>query len=152
MQTSKEVTYDPTNPYPWYRYMRDTHPVYHETQMNMWYIFRYEDVQQATYDYKTFSAEGSKGDSYLGSSFLSMDPPRHRQYRALVSQAFTPRGISQLEPRVVAIVDQLLDAVVAEKGKLDLIKNFSFPLPASVISELFGIPAADHDYFKQMSD
>jgi len=151
MQTSHEVTYDPTNPAPWYRYMRENHPVYYDEQMKMWYLFRHEDVQRATHDYKTFSAAGSKGDSYLGSSFLSMDPPRHRQYRTLVSQAFTPRSIARIEPRIVDIVNQLLDTV-AESGKLDLVTDFAFPLPATVISELFGIPAADHDYFKQMSD
>ncbi len=151
MQISKEVTYDPTDPSPWYRYMRDNHPVYYDEQMKMWYLFRHEYVQMAAHDYKTFSAAGSKGSSYLGSSFLSMDPPDHRKYRTLVSQAFTPRSVAQLEPRIVAIVNHLLDAV-ADTGRFDLVTDFAFPLPATVISELFGIPSADHDYFKQMSD
>jgi len=146
-----EVAYDPANPYPWYRFMRDTDPVHFDEQMRMWYVFRYEDVQLAAHDYKTFTAEGSKGDSYLGSSFLSMDPPRHRKYRALVSQAFTPRSITQLEPRIVAIVNRLIDAV-ADTGRIDIVADFAFPLPATVISELFGVPSSDHDYFKQMSD
>lgn len=151
MQTSQEVSYNQFDPYPWYRYMRDTQPVYYDEQMKMWYVFRHEDVQTASHDYEHFTAEGSKGDSYLGSSFLSMDPPRHRKYRTLVSQAFTPRSIAQLEPRIVAIVNRLIDEV-ASKGKMDLIADFAFPLPATVISELFGVPAADHAYFKQMSD
>ncbi len=151
MQVSNEVVYDPTNPAPWYRFMRDNHPVYFDEQMKMWYLFRHKDVQMAANDYKMFSATGSKGTSYLGSSFLSMDPPDHRKYRTLVSQAFTPRSISRLEPRIVEIVNQLLDAVI-DAGKLDLVADFAFPLPATIISELFGIPKADHRYFKQMSD
>jgi cytochrome P450 len=116
----------------------------------MWYLFRYEDVQQASHDYQTFTAEGSKG-GYLGSSFLSMDPPRHRKYRVLVSQAFTPRSVARLEPSITAIVNQLIDAI-ASTGQLDIVADFAFPLPATVISELFGVPSADHAYFKQMSD
>ncbi|NJO81455.1 MAG: cytochrome P450 [Blastochloris sp.] len=151
MEVLHEVVYDQTNPYPWYKHMRDTQPVYYDEQMKMWYLFRYEDVQMALHDHATFSAQGSKGNSYLGSSFLSMDPPNHRKYRGLVSQAFTPRSIAQLEPRITTIVNQLLDAVI-DTGEFDLVKDFAFPLPATVISELFGVPSTDHDYFKQMSD
>lgn len=149
MQVAAEVSFDPTNPYPWYRYMRDTQPVYFDEQMRMWFLFRNADVQTASHDFKTFTAEGSKG-GYLGASFLSMDPPRHRNYRGLVSQAFTPRSIAQLEPRITAIVNALIDAVVA-RGHFDLIADFAFPLPATIISELFGVPASDHAYFKEMS-
>lgn len=150
MLTQLEVTYDPNNPYPWYQYMRDVQPVYFDEQINMWYLFRNDHVQHATHDFKTFTAEGSKG-GYLGSSFLSMDPPRHRKYRTLVSQAFTPRSIARLEPRINGIVTGLIDAVAA-KGKFDLVADFAFPLPATVISELFGVPSSDHAYFKEMSD
>ncbi len=150
MQIQPEVTYDPNNPYPWYHFMRDTQPVYYDEQIRMWYLFRNDHVQQASFDFKTFTAEGSKG-GYLGSSFLSMDPPRHRKYRTLVSQAFTPRSIAQLEPRIRAIVSKLLDAIDT-RGTFDLVGDFSFPLPATVISELFGVPSSDHAYFKEMSD
>jgi len=152
MQQNQEVAvYNKFDPSAWYRYMRDTHPVHFDETMKMWYVFRNKDVQNASHDYQSFTAEGSKGDSYLGSSFLSMDPPRHRKYRTLVSQAFTPRSIARLEPRITTIVHKLLDAV-ASTGQMDLVADFAFPLPATVISELFGIPSTDHEYFKQMSD
>ena len=65
MQTSQTVTFDPTNPYPWYRYMRDNHPIHYDEQMKMWYLFRYEDVQLASHDTDHFSSEGSKGNGFL---------------------------------------------------------------------------------------
>jgi cytochrome P450 len=149
MQAAEEVTYDQFNPYPWYRYMRDTHPVYYDEQMHMWYVFRYEDAQQVLQDNKTFSQ--ALGQSYMGASFLSMDPPLHRKYRTLVGQAFTLRSITQREPHIIDTVNKLIDAV-ASTGKIDIVTDLSYPLPATLIRELFGIPAADHNYFAHMSD
>lgn len=151
MKARQEVQYDPFNPYPWYRYMRETCSVYYNEQVKMWYVFRYEDVQQILTDIKTFSSAGIQGDTYLEASFLRMDPPRHRRYRALVSQAFTPRSVALLEPRIAAIVNDLLDAV-ARTGQMDFITDLAYPLPATVIMEVFGVPVADREYFKQLSE
>jgi len=150
MQAQQEVVYDPFNPYPWWRHMRKTQPVYYNEQLKMWYVFRYEDVQHVLANIATFSSAGIQGDSYLESSMLRMDPPRHSRYRTLVSQAFTPRNIALLEPRITAIVGELLDTV-AHTGHMDVIADLAYPLPAMVIMELFGIPAASRDYFKQLS-
>lgn len=152
MQTSKEVIFDPTNPYPWYRYMRDNHPVYYDERMQLWYLFRYDDVQWASRDTDHFSSEGSKGNGYLlKTSFFAMDPPDHRKYRTLVSQAFTPRGVEKLEPRIVEIANELIDAI-EHTGHIDLVADFSLPLSATVIGELFGVTADDRPRFKQMAD
>lgn len=78
---------------------------------------------------------------------LMTDPPDHTRLRHLVSQAFTPRMIEQLRPRVQQITDELLDAV-QERGEMDLIADFAFPLPIIVILELLGVPAADRQQFR----
>lgn len=78
---------------------------------------------------------------------LMVDPPDHTRLRHLVSKAFTPRMIEQLRPRIQRITDELLDAVV-ERGTMDLIADFAFPLPITVISEMLGIPAADRQPFR----
>ena len=151
MPTQHEVSYDPTNPYPWYRYMRGADPVHYSEQLKMWYVFRHEDVQRILADVQTFSSAGAHGDSYLGASFLHMDPPRHGRYRTLVSQAFTPRRVTLLEPRIITIVDGLLDAV-AHTGRMDLITDLAFPLPAMIIMELFGVPAESREQFRNLSE
>ena len=69
---------------------------------------------------------------------LSVDPPDHTRLRSLVSKAFTPRMIEQLRPRIQQVADELLDAVQAQ-GRMDLIADFAFPLPITVISEMLGI-------------
>lgn len=76
-----------------------------------------------------------------------MDPPEHRKVRALVSQAFTPRAIALLEPKIRAIVQTLLDQVQA-RGEMDVVDDLAFPLPIMVIAELLGVPVGDRDDFR----
>ncbi|GCF08493.1 cytochrome P450 family protein [Dictyobacter arantiisoli] len=78
---------------------------------------------------------------------LTVDPPDHTRLRGLVSKAFTPRMIEQLRPRIQQIADELLEGVEAQ-GKMDLITDFAFPLPITVISEMLGIPIADRAQFR----
>ncbi|MFF0226408.1 cytochrome P450 [Streptomyces sp. NPDC004629] len=77
-------------------------------------------------------------------SITQLDPPRHTALRKLITHAFTPRAIDELEPRVHAIVRDLLDRV-SDRDGFDLIADFAYPLPVTVIAELLGIPASDHD-------
>ncbi|TDF89725.1 cytochrome P450 family protein [Paenibacillus piri] len=81
-------------------------------------------------------------------NMLTVDPPDHTRLRRLASKAFTPHMIENLRPRIQQIADELLDAVM-EKGKMDLIADFAYPLPIIVISEMLGIPAADRDRFRE---
>jgi cytochrome P450 len=74
---------------------------------------------------------------------LFADPPDHTRLRRLVSKAFTPRAVEDMRPRIAAIVDGLLDAVEPDGGA-DLVEALAFPLPVTVISEMLGVPAADH--------
>jgi len=142
------------NPFPWYRLMRETQPVYYNPQYHFWQVFGYEDVQRVLSDYTSFSSVfggGGERSDPLGSSLISMDPPRHRQLRNLVTQAFTPRSVAQLSERITAIVNQLLEQVAAT-GRMDIIDDLAYPLPVIVIAELLGIPHADRERFKVWSD
>src|SRR5947209_3350024 len=116
-------------PFEWYRTMRATQPVFQHPGWSGWQVFRYADVVRVLSEHATFSsdgqrmaqAEGSQGETDpLGSSILQMDPPRHRQLRNLVSQVFTPRMVAQLEPRITAITNDLLDNVAAS-GEMDVV-------------------------------
>ncbi len=87
----------------------------------------------------------------LTRNMLDTDPPDHERLRALVSKAFTPRLIERMRPRVQEIADALL-AAVQDKGEMDLIDEYAFPLPITVIAELLGVPAEDRDKFREWSD
>ncbi len=151
MQTHsyKEQLY---GPFDWYRTMRTTQPVFKHPEWGGWQVFRYADVSRVLNEYATFSSASFDDQSDpIGSSILQMDPPRHRQLRNLVTQAFTPRMVAQLEPRIAAITNELLDNVVAN-GQMDVVGNLAYPLPVTVIAELLGIPTELREDFKRWSD
>jgi cytochrome P450 len=146
----------PLNPFPHYERMRETAPVFHDEQSESWHVFRYEDVQRALSEYATFSSRMAGDDpsgtgQLFASSLIATDPPRHRQLRSLVTQAFTPKAVDALAPRIAGLTDELLEGIAA-RGSADLIKELAYPLPVIVISELLGIPAQDRERFKYWSD
>ncbi|MCY0870445.1 MAG: cytochrome P450, partial [Firmicutes bacterium] len=144
------------NPYPMYARMRSEDPVSHNAGLNLWSVFRYDDVRTVLSDHAHFSSQfggqprdpdGQRGN------LITSDPPRHTQLRSLVNRAFTPRAVQALAPRIEAIAQELLCAVVArDAAEIDLVKDFSYPLPVIVIAEMLGIPASDREQFKHWSD
>src|SRR5512141_2730725 len=144
------------DPFPHYERMREAAPVFHDEQSGSWHVFRYDDVQRVLSEHASFSSRMSGEDpSETGhlfpSSRTTTDPPRHRQLRSLVTQAFTPKAVDALAPRISYLTEELLEGI-ASLGTADLIRALAYPLPVIVISELMGIPAADRDRFKRWSD
>jgi len=144
------------NPFPIYAQMRRSDPVYFDPRRQNYNIFRFEDVQRVLSEYTTFSSQFTGGQSDtagepFSASMISTDPPKHRKLRTLVSQAFTPRSVEALAPRIQAIVNELLDAV-SETGQMDAIEHLGYPLPVIVIAELLGVPIEDRAKFKEWSD
>jgi len=84
---------------------------------------------------------------------ISSDPPQHGRLRSIVNRGFTPRRIAALEPRIRAIARELLDAVLTgESGTIDLVGDYSVPLPVRVIAELLGVEPEKREDFKRWSD
>ncbi|WP_457950053.1 cytochrome P450 [Pseudarthrobacter sp. alpha12b] len=146
----------PLDPFPHYERMRAAAPVLQDEQSGSWHVFRYDDVQRVLSEHATFSSRMG-GDNPSGSgqlfaaSLITTDPPRHRQLRSLVTQAFTPKAVDALAPRIAGLTDELLEGIAA-RGSADLIRDLAYPLPVIVISELMGIPAEDRERFKHWSD
>ncbi|WP_235347339.1 cytochrome P450 [Arthrobacter sp. SPG23] len=136
--------------------MREAAPVFHDEQSGSWHVFRYDDVQRVLSEHASFSSrmggdDPSETGQLFASSLITTDPPRHRQLRSLVTQAFTPKAVDALAPRISELTQELLDGF-ASRGGADLIEELAYPLPVIVISELMGIPSGDRDRFKQWSD
>lgn len=127
-----------------------------------WVVTHMEEAMQVLKNHKNFTVDpssinnerhfresmGSADTSsapqtfFTGKSMLFVDEPDHRRLRKLVSKAFTPRYMESLRPRVQEIADELLDQV-EENGEMDLVKDYAYPLPINVISEMLGVPQAD---------
>ena len=146
----------PLDPFPQYARMREAAPVLHDEASGSWHVFRYDDVEQVLSDHGRFSSrmggdDPSETGQLFASSLITTDPPRHRQLRSLVTQAFTPKAVDALGPRISQLTDELLDGI-APLGTADLIQELAYPLPVIVISELMGVPAGDRARFKLWSD
>ena len=147
------------NPYPEYDRLRAQSPIYygnedmHGGPGAMWGLLRYEDVYGALADHETFSSVQTGGQS-SGSGMrlvlLNDDPPRHTRFRKLVNKAFTPRRIRELEPWLQTVVNELLEEV--RGGELEVVQNYTMPLPVMAIAELLGIPREEYQTFKQWTD
>jgi cytochrome P450 len=141
------------DPYPSYDRMRVASPVLHLAQFDLWMILDYDGVRQALADHDAFSSDLSHvpGQGNPGEWFLFFDPPRHTRLRALIAKAFTPRVAANLESRIRELSRELLDALDG-RGEVDLVSDYSAPLPMRVIAELLGVPADDWPRYRRWSE
>jgi cytochrome P450 len=151
---SPEPEYDPfsyeldQNPYPTYRWMRDHAPAYRNERLDFWAFTRFQDNLDAFLDPATYSSSHGTSLEFMDTPkpgtglMIWMDPPRHTRYRKLVSKAFTPAKIGELEPMIRRIASEYLDALVG-RPRFDVVKEFTARLPMDVISSMLGIPEAD---------
>lgn len=139
------------NPFPLYDKMRRHSPVLAVPEADLWMIFDYESAKRSLHDHETFSSRAAPSGGRPLDWLIFSDPTRHTKLRALVSMAFTPRSVANLEGRIRELSRGLLDQVVG-RGEMDLAADFSVQLPILVIAEMLGIPLADRQRFKQWSD
>jgi cytochrome P450 len=163
--TAAELIYSPyryeihEDPYPTYQRLRDEAPVYRNVEGGFWALSRHTDVVGAFRDNARFSsAHGVSLDpaasgphAHRTMSFLAMDPPMHGRMRGLVSRGFTPRRVAELEPRIRELTREHLELAL-EQGSFDFIGDLAGKLPMDVISELIGVPRADRDELRRLSD
>lgn len=90
-------------------------------------------------------------DAAIAGNLLGTDPPEHQRLRRMLTPEFTVRRMKRLEPRIVEIVEQHLDAMKRAGAPVDLVSSFAMPIPSLVICELLGVPYADRDDFERRS-
>ncbi len=155
------------NPHPALARLRAEAPLYHVPHREMgslpWLLTRYDDSiallndDRFTKDMTRIPGrENARSGGMMQAAasinrhMLTVDPPDHTRLRALIHKAFTPRMIRELEARIQAIADELIDALLA-KGQGDFLAEFAIPLPVTVIAELLGIPPEDQAKFRYWS-
>jgi len=147
------------DPYPTYARMRAEMPLYRNEEFDFWALSRHEDVLGAFRNPAQLSNRFGVSldpaaygpDAHRAMSFLAMDPPRHTRMRALISKAFTPRRVAELEGRVRAIAMEHIEAAL-ERRTFDFVADFAGRLPMDVISEMTGVPRADRAEVRRLAD
>jgi cytochrome P450 len=150
------------DPYPAYERLRNTDPV-HLTEHAAFLVSRHAEVSLVLRDKrfgKDFVARSLRryGPKIMDEPvfrsmshwMLQQDPPDHTRLRGLVVKAFTARRVEDMRPRIQQIVDQTIDAV-KDRGEMDLIEDFAFRLPVTIICDMLGIPEEHREVFYKSS-
>ena len=142
------------HPYPLYHQLRREDPVHWDPFLHAWVVTRYADVLTVFHHFSAHCAPTPEQLQALGLSALTplaqvmrhqmlfMDPPAHGRVRGLASKAFTPRRVEALRAHIQEITNALLDAVQAQ-GRMDVIADLAYPLPAIITAEMLGVQTSD---------
>jgi hypothetical protein len=162
-----EMMKDPAvreDPYPTYARLRAMGPVL-PLDYGGWLLTRHAEVSSVLRDAR-FSSNARHQVNYeqfvqlaqavglsdllelFGRVMLFADPPDHTRLRRIVGKAFTVRSVEDMRPRIAAVVEQMLDSVAADSGT-ELVEALAFPLPVTVISDMLGVPAEDHQMLRE---
>lgn len=166
------VVYDPrdpdtiANPVPVLCRLQEHDPVHWSDVLRGWVITRYDDVRSIQLN-RGMSAdrlmpfyESLKPDQqdrirelirYVNTWVAFKDPPEHTRLRRLMSKVLSPKEIEALQPFIESAVDQLLEQLAGVE-EFDFIGQFAFPLPATVIMHMLGLPASDMEDVKEWSN
>ena len=162
--TDPGLYYDPydfeidTDPYPIWRRLREEQPLYYNERYDFFALSRFEDVEQALVDWRTYSsARGTlleliKSDMVMPpGSIIFEDPPGHDLHRGLLSRVFTPKKMNAIEPKVREFCARSLDPLVGSGG-FDFIRDLGAQMPMRTIGMLLGIPEEDQEEIRDRID
>lgn len=134
------------DPYPFYAQMSQQGPLISDPRGQIWMLMDYASVKLVLSDHETFSSDVTPPQSKLLDWLVYTDPPEQTRLRKLFTRALMPRSLTDWEPRIHRIAHELLNSNI-ERGDMDLVAAYSAPLPARVIAEVIGVPAAEQTQF-----
>jgi cytochrome P450 len=158
-----------SNPYPTLDTLREVDPVHWSDSIGGWVLTRYDDILATFKNTTDYSNEGRLGraseylppekrrmlqafeEHYRTKGLLHSDPPDHTRLRRLVLQAFSPRVIEEMRPRIQSIVNDLIDRV-EPAGQMEVINDLAFAVPVTVLAELLGVPVSHGTRFGAWAD
>jgi cytochrome P450 len=154
-QYSVEINADP---YPVYRRLREEAPLYYNDTHDFYAVSRFEDVEKGLLDAQTYiSGKGAvleiikAGIEIPPGVIIFEDPPTHTIHRRLLSRAFTPRRVAELEPKIREFCALSLDPLVGT-DRIDFIADLGSQMPMRVIGMLLGIPESDQETVRDHTD
>ncbi len=163
-EITADVYYDPydytidDDPYPAWKRLRDEAPLYYNERYDFYALSRFDDVEKGLVDWKTLiSGKGSvlemikQNVEMPPGTILFEDPPAHDHHRGLLSRVFTPRRMTEIEPKVRAFCARSLDPLVGSDG-FDFIADLGAQMPMRTIGMLLGIPEEDQERIRDRLD
>lgn len=153
------------NPFPQLKTLRAEEPVFYNEELGYWIVTRFQDARDCLQNLQDFSADivldpisplfpstlrkfAESGFCPGGGSLVNDDDPIHAERRKWLAKAFTPQKLRILEPVVRAIVTEYLDKIVT-RGRVDMVRDFVYEVPAMVLFHVLGIPEGQLDTVKK---
>lgn len=146
-----------------FRWLRHEAPVWWFEPRGFWVVSRLADVQTMSKNPDLWSSVGAAampqpGDEKIqfknaveSPSIIQMDPPKHNRHRSLVSRAFTPRRVADMEGRMRELAIESIETTPTDEP-VDFVERIALPLPMRVIAEMLGVPDGDLESFRRWSD
>ena len=141
-------------------------PVFYAPAIDYYVVTRYADIESIFSDPQSYSAAAAQlplveldararqilldGGHRPQPSMVSLDEPEHARLRRPTARAFSARRTAEMEPRIRAVLGQILDAI-DRAAPFDLVSTLTFPLPATVVFSFIGVPEADYPQLRQWS-
>jgi cytochrome P450 len=154
------------DPFPLYRRMQDEDPCHWSPRLKAWVLTRYEDVRGVCLDkdmssdrlrpyFATLPPEEARRIAeimkYLSLWMVFRDPPEHTRLRRLTGKVFHVKSMHAMRPRIEALMRWLVDKI-GDRATFDFVGDFAGPLPALVIMDMLGVPRAELERVKRLSD
>ncbi|GAB3835053.1 cytochrome P450 [Kribbella italica] len=155
-----ECPFDPATGYA--DLLADDQPTKVSTPLGIdaWVVSRYDEVREvlSNPNLSSRSAPSAHMSPHAdlerevdSGSILQNDGERHAHLRRLLTAEFTVKRVQALRPRIVDLIEQHLDQMLAAGGPVDLVEQFALPIPSLVICELLGVPYDDREQFQHWS-
>jgi len=139
-------------------------PVFYAPTIDYYVVTRYADIEEVYRDPLTYSAAVAQaplaplvaeaqqillaGGHRPQPSMVSLDEPAHARLRKPAARAFSAKRVNDLVPTIRRVAAGLLDAV-ADRPEIDVVDALAFPLPATIVFALMGVPERDHPRLKR---
>ncbi|MGW6277404.1 cytochrome P450 [Kribbella sp. NPDC055071] len=152
--------FDPASEYAAFRQSDAPAKVSTPAGVDAYVVSRYDDVRTVLRDRRLSSRSAPSDHVTPGAvldgevptgSIIHVDGDAHKRLRRLLTGEFTVRRMEAMRPRVVAMIEERLDAMLAKGGPVDLVQEFALPIPSLVICELLGVPYEQRDQFQERS-
>ena len=145
------------NPFPTFARLRFNDPVHllsATAEQQTWLLTRYQEAEMALHDERfaknrstALQLEKPRAHTPSAIDLVTMgmgkfDPPDHTRLRSLVSQSFTPRLVEQWRKHTQELTNTLIDRV-KDKGAMDLVEDFAFPLTLTLILDILGVESEE---------
>ena len=158
-----------SDPYEFYKTLHAKCPVYKVPDKDIYIVSRYDDLDKALRDYSKLSnvmerallLQGANGEVFKQMlreggwdhvpTLQRSDPPQHARYRKIIDRAFNVRQVRELQPRLEALANELVDKFI-DRGETDFIEEFALPFPGIIAAELIGLDARDYRTFRAWAD